>query len=136
MAMSLNETIRNARLALIRDAIDAGSGPGLLRIYDGTRPASGAAITTETLLAELAFADPCASAPSAGVLTFSTIAAVNAAASGTAAWARLLDSDATFVADVDVSAVGGGGQLTLSTTSISAGLEVEIESGSITDGNA
>lgn len=49
MSVGYSTTLRNARLDAITTAIGAS---GLLRIYDGTRPASGGAATT--LLAELA----------------------------------------------------------------------------------
>ena len=45
---------------------------------------------------------------------------------GTASWFRLVDSDGS------VTATGGGGDLTLNTTTISIGLTVEITSGQIT----
>ena len=72
MTMSLAESLRNARLDLIATAIDAGAGAGTLKFYNGDRPTTGAAITTQTLLATVTFADPCvASGATGGVLTVS-----------------------------------------------------------------
>ena len=67
MALSYDlVSIRNAMLDLITTR--AGNG-ALLRIYDSTgtgRPATGGAVTTQVLLAELTCGTPFASAASAG----------------------------------------------------------------------
>lgn len=136
MSLGLATALRNAMLDQIKAAIDAGSGPGTLKVYTATRPATGAAITTQTLLATLTFADPSAPAASGGVLTFSAIVADSAAdATGTAAWARILDSTGAHVADCSVTATGGGGDITFQTVSFVAGVEVQMTSFTITDGN-
>lgn len=136
MSMGLSTTLRNARLDLIAAAIDGGSGAGTLKIYAGTQPATGAAITDQTLLATLTFADPCvASAASGGVLTFDAITGANAAADGTATWARAQDSGGTFVADFDVTVTGGGGAITLNTVTLVTGGPVTVTSATLTEGN-
>lgn len=133
MAMALTTTIRNNRLDQIKNAIDAGAGAGLLRIYDGVRPASGGAATT--LLAELTLSDPCAAAAAAGVLTFSAITADAAAnATGTATWARIVDSAGNWCVDMSVST--SGSDLNLNSTSISLGQNVAVTSATITEANA
>jgi len=71
MALAYSTTLRNTMLDAIDDAVNAGAGAGLLRIYDGSRPATGGAATT--LLAELTFSDPAFGAASSGTLTASTI---------------------------------------------------------------
>lgn len=135
MAVGLVTATRNARLDLIKTAIDAGAGPGLLRIYDGSRPATGG--TATTLLAELTFSDPSAAAASSGVLTFSAITADSSAnATGTATWARVVDSTGAFVFDMSVTASGGGGDLQLNSTSITSGQNVSCSSATLTEGNA
>lgn len=135
MTAGYSTTLRNARLDLIAADINGGAGPGLLRIYDGSRPATGGAATT--LLAELTMSDPCAPAAAAGVLTMSAITTDSSAnATGTATWARLVRSDGTFVCDISVSATGGGGDLQLNTASIVASAAVSITSFTITAGNA
>lgn len=133
MALGLSTTIRNNRLAQISAAIDGGSGAGLLRIYDGSRPATGG--TATNLLAELTFTDPCAPAPSGGVLTFSAITKDSSAnATGTATWFRAVDSAGTFCVDGSVGT--SGADMNLNSVSISAGQEVAITSGTFTEGNA
>lgn len=133
MALGLATSLRNTRQNAVTAAIDAGAGPGLLRIYDGTRPATGGAATT--LLAELTFSDPSYSAASAGAITANPVNSDPAAnADGTATWARIVDSNGTFVMDADVSTAGA--DINLNSTSIVTGLQVEITSSILTDGGA
>ena len=133
MAIGLSTTARNARLTALITAIDAGSGPGVLSIYSGTRPATGG--TATTLLAELTLSDPCGTV-SGGVLTFNAITQDSSAnASGTASWARIADSDATFVLDLGVGTAGSGMEIILNTTTIVAGGPVGMTSASLTEGN-
>jgi len=133
MAIGLSTTARNARLTALITAIDAGSGPGVLSIYSGTRPATGG--TATTLLAELTLSDPCGTV-SGGVLTFNAITQDSSAnASGTASWARIADSDAAFVLDLGVGTAGSGMEIILNTTTIVAGGPVGMTSASLTEGN-
>lgn len=133
MALAFATTLRTSRADLIDDAVNGGAGAGLLRIYDGSRPATGGAATT--LLAELTFSDPAFGAASAGVLTASAITADSSAnATGTASWFRVVDSDATFVMDGNVGT--SGSDLNLNSTSISSGQNVSVTSFVTTEGNA
>lgn len=124
--------LKNTILTAIRDALDAGASPGLIKIYSGTKPADAeTAITTQVLLATLTLSDPCGTV-SAGVLTFATITSDSAAdATGTATWARLTTSAGVAVADVDVSNTAGNGFIRLNTVSIVAGGSVSITSAQI-----
>lgn len=132
MALALSTTVRNSMLDAITTAIGAS---GKLRIYDGTRPASGGSATT--LLAELGIANPAAGSASSGVLTFTVpMTDSSANATGTATWARIVDGSSTFIADFDVSNTAGSGELKLVTTSIVATQPVEVSSFTITAGNA
>lgn len=132
MALALSTTVRNNMLDTITTAIGS---TGKLRIYDGSRPASGG--TATTLLAEIPFANPAGSGASSGVLTFTVpISDSSANASGTATWARVVDGSSTFVADMDVSDTAGSGELKLITTTIVATQPVQISSFTITAGNA
>ena len=49
-------------------------------------------------------------------------------ATGTAAWARIADSNGSSVMDIDVSATGGSGALQLNTTNIVIGGPILITS--------
>lgn len=129
MALAYSTTLRNARLDAISTAVGAS---GLVRIYDGTRPASGGAATT--LLAQLTCSATFAAAAAAGVLTVNTITQDSAAdATGTATWFRVTTSGGTFVIDGSVAA--SGSDLNLTTVSIVAGGPVSITSFTITTGN-
>ena len=121
--------LKNNVLAPIIAAIDAGSGPGRINIYSGTMPATvTTALTSQVLLATLTFADPCGTITD-GVLTMDAITQdASANATGTAAWARITDSDGNIVMDINVSATGGSGALQMNTTSIVAGGPVLITS--------
>jgi hypothetical protein len=133
MAWAFEDAIRNSGLNALRDAIDAGTGAGLLRLYDGSRPAKGGAATT--LLAELTFSDPSAPNASGGVLTLSAVTAdASANATGTATWGRIVTSSGTFVADCNVGT--SGSDINLNTVSITAGVQVSITSATLTAGNA
>lgn len=138
-ALSYVDTLRNAMLDEITTAIDAGTGAGKLRIYDGTQPADAdTAVGTQTLLAELTFTDPAAPAASGGVLTMSSITSdTSADATGTATWFRVVTSANAAVFDGDVSTVAAGtGDLQLDSTSITATQTVNVTSFTITEGNA
>lgn len=129
MALAYATTTRNARLDRI--TTDIGTS-GLVRIYDGSRPASGGATTT--LLAELALSATAAAAAAAGVLTFNAITQdASANATGTASWFRVTTSGGTFV--IDGSIATSGSDLNLTTTSIVATQPVSITSFTITEGN-
>lgn len=130
----LNETIRNSRLNVIRDAIDAGTGAGTLSVFSGTRPSTGG--TETTLLGTLTFSDPSAPDATGGVLTFNDITEDSSAdESGTASWARVEDGDGTFVMDLSVGESGSGADLILNTTDIVAGGPIRVTSGTLTEGN-
>ena len=96
MTIGYVTAVRNSKMQAIADAINGGAGAGLIRIYDGTRPATGGTVTT--LLAELTCTDPVESTVASGILTFDTITDDSSADNtGTATWARIVDSAAAFV---------------------------------------
>lgn len=124
--------LRTSRMTAVRDAVDAGAGAGLIRIYSGTRPATGGSATT--LGAELTCSDPSGTIAS-GVLTFSAITADSSADNSiTATWGRVVDSTATFVLDFNVGT--SGSDLNLNTTTITSGVNVAISSLVLTDGSS
>jgi len=133
MALGLATATRNNMLNQIRDAIDGGAGAGLLRIYDGSRPATCG--TATTLGAELTHADPCAPGASAGAVTYSAIADDAAAnATITATWFRQVDSTGTCAVDGNVGT--SGSDLNLNSTAIAVGQRVSVTSWALTAGNA
>lgn len=132
MALGYVTGLRNNQLDEITALLDAGSGAGKLRIYSGSRPATGGAETT--VLAELPLSDPAAGAAAAAALTLSAITADSSANNtGTATWFRLMDSDNNAVIDGDVGT--SGSDLNLNSTSITAGGTVSVTSFVISAGN-
>ena len=133
MTVSLATAVRNAKL----DAITTYAGnAALLRLYDGTPPASAnAALSGNNLLAELVCGSPFAPASSGGVLTANAIANdASANQSGTASFYRIYKADGTTV--VCPGTVGtSGADLNLNTTSIVAGGPVADSSFTFTEGN-
>lgn len=122
--------LRNAQL----DAITAFvGGGGKLRLYDGTRPATGGAPTN--LLAEFVLGTPFAAAASGAILSPTLPANTTGLAAGTATWFRLVKSDGTTHV-LDGSAGTSGTDLILNTASISIGVTLNISSWSIARGNA
>ena len=134
MAIKLIATLANTMLDLISTDIDDGAGNGTIKVYnDGAaQPANPdtAVPGGSVLLATLTFSDPTVAAGATGsLLTFDTISDdTSADATGTALWARILDTAGSAVFDIDVTATGGGGGLEFNTTSFVAGKVVSISS--------
>ena len=121
MALQYSATLRTSRLQAVLDAIDGGAGPGVLEI--GTA-GFGA------VLAEVPLADPAGSV-SGDTLTFTmpqTDPAANA--TGTAAAARIKDSNGTVI--VDGLTVGtSGADLIVGDDSFEAGQPITINTAAI-----
>lgn len=132
MALTLATTARTAMADALVDLLDAGAGAGKIEIRSGTRPANPNTTATGTLLATVTLIDPAFGAASSGVATLTDPAAVTAVATATATWFRAMDSNNAAVFDGDVTATGGGGDLTLATTSITTGLSVDVTGGTVT----
>lgn len=132
MATRLTTAARNASTDSVVDLVDAGTGAGTLKIYTGSQPASANDAATGTLLATVTFADPAFGASASGTAAATDPAPVTGAATGTAGWFRVADSAGTTVFDGSVTATGGGGDLTLSSTSISTGISVDLTAFSYT----
>ena len=132
MAITYSTAIRNAR----GDAVTTGVGSsGLLRIYDGTAPANAsAALSGNTLLAELACSVTFAPAASGGVLTVNTITQDSSAnATGTATFFRVTTSGGTSCIQ---GSVGTSGQdLNMNSVAITSGAAVAVSSFVLTGGS-
>lgn len=136
-----NTTISNAAALAACDAvvdlIDGGASNGYIEIRTGSQPANPDAAATGTLLATLNCSDPAfgdaADDTPGGKATANAITDDSSAdATGTAAWFRAYDSDATAIIDGDVTATGGGGDMELNTVSIESGATVEVTSWTVT----
>ena len=128
MAIGFSTAVRNARGSVL--TTEAGNA-AKFQIYSGTRPATGAAITSQVKLAEFTMGTPFATT-SAGVTTITLPANATGLAAGTATWARLTKADGTtFVMDLSA-----GTDFTLNTTTVSVGLILQMTLGTITEGDA
>ena len=136
MTIAMTLAMRTARLQTVLDAIDAGIGPAEMRFYTSPRPASGAAITTETLIGTNVLTDPAGTITDA-VLSFSPISDdVSADANGDIGWVRIGDADGAFVMDMDCGESGSGAEIIFNTVTARVGGIIQILSGSLTEGNA
>lgn len=127
----------DAQVALI-DAGGAGA-PGRLRVYDGVRPANAnAPVTSQTLLVDFTLAFPSfnpASTTTGGATAqadVSGIATVQALASGSASWFRIEDGNGVAIYDGDVTNNAGAGDIKISATAVSVGIDVSVVSLSFT----
>lgn len=133
MTVTYTTAVKNARLSAIATA--AGTSP-LLRIYNGTPPATvNAALSSNTLLAQLAMASTPFGAPSSGTMTAGSIVDDSSAdASGTPSFWRIVKSDGTtYIAQG--SAGTSGTDLVLADATITSGAAVNVASLVITSGN-
>lgn len=125
MAISLAVARKNAML----DTLAARCNSGKLRIYSGTPPATAdTALSGNTLLAELTMNATAFPGASSGTITANAITADSSAdATGTATFFRIFESDGTTV--VYQGTVGtSGSDLNLNSTSINAGVQVQVTS--------
>lgn len=124
MAVTYSTAAKAARMTAVVNQIDAGAGAGTLEI--GT---SGMG----SILAILTLADPCGTV-SGAVLTFDfdpDISDTSANNTGTAAEARIKDSDGTVI--ISGLTVGTSGtDIVLDSTSITTGQTVTLTTGTIT----
>lgn len=132
MPTRISTAARNAAADAIVDRVDAGPAAGRLKVYTGTQPAGPDSAATGTLLADFALADPAFGNASSGSAALAAVANVNASATGTAGWFRVTDSTGTAVFDGSITATGGGGDLEMTSTSLTSGSPVQITGGSFT----
>jgi hypothetical protein len=135
MSLGFNVLLRNAQLDQLTSFAGAGA---LIRIYSGSRPATGGALSGNTLLAQLTMNATFAPGASSGVLTANAISSdLSAKATGTAVWFRIVKADGTtHVMDGDVSTVvAGTGDMRIDNTSIVLGGTVAMSSAVFTAGN-
>lgn len=125
MAISLAVARKNELL----DALTNNCNSGKLRIYSGSVPANAdASLGGATLLAELTMNATSFGAASSGTITANAITAdTSADETGTASFFRVYESDGSTV--VYQGTVGtSGADLNLNTTSITAGVQVQVTS--------
>lgn len=134
--MTIRQSVaaRNASLDAWVNRVDAGPGPGTIKVYSGGQPSSGDAAESGTLLVTFTLADPAFAPADAGVkvLDADPDITATAVAEGTAGWVRIEDSAGNNVFDGTVGATGSGQDFIINTTAIANGQTVSITSGTIT----
>ncbi|HEX7330324.1 MAG TPA: hypothetical protein VF290_02425 [Pyrinomonadaceae bacterium] len=127
MAERLNDAARNRQ----SDSIGDDFNNGTLKIYTGSQPAAGAA-ATGTLLVTITLPADAMGAAASGVASKSGTWSGTAGNTGTAGWFRIESSAGSRWYDGAVTATGGGGEIELTSTSITSGQTVTITSFSVT----
>lgn len=131
--MRLADAVRNAMVDAAVDQLDDGAAAGELRIYTGTAPASIASAPAGTLLATLPFDDPAFGAAGSGSATAAGLPnSATAAATGTAGYARFVDSDGNAKWDTEDVGTAGTEEVVLDNLSIASGQTVNLVSASFT----
>ena len=134
MSVTFATSIKNSRLDVISAAIDAGTTGGKIRIYNGTRPASGGAVTT--LLSELIMSTTSFAPATNSTITANTITDDSSADNtGVASWFRIVDSNNNYVMDGSVGVTGSSADLELPTVNINQGQRISLSSFVITASN-
>ncbi|AXV68063.1 MULTISPECIES: hypothetical protein [Ralstonia solanacearum species complex] len=131
--ITLSVPVRNGRLAVIGQALDAGTAGGLLRLYSAPRPDIGQALAEQVLLAEVRLPLPCMGSLEGGRLVFAPIGQALCRRSGMVAWARLSDSDGRWVADLDAGLPDSGAEVELPKLQVFAGGAVNVELAELTE---
>lgn len=135
MAVQLSAAARTARIQALIDLI--GTDP-VLEFRSGSMPANVAAARTGTVLSTMTLPASPFGSPSAGaVAKAGTWQDASADATGTLGyWTLYQDDGTTAVAQGTVTATGGGGDITVASTSITSGQPFTINTFTITDANA
>jgi hypothetical protein len=135
MSVGFDLALRSARLQAVLNTLDAAPTAAKFQFYTAPRPATGAAITTQTLLGTCLLSKP-AGAVSGFVLTFDPITDdIAADNTGDIAWVRCLDGDNNFVLDMGAGIAGSNQEVIFNTVSVLQGGLIEILSGAFTEPN-
>ncbi len=135
-----NATVITQANALATD-VDSGVGAAICNIYSGSVPTDAdTALGAQVLLAAITLNDPAFAtavdaSPGARLDLDVTPqpSTSSAAATGTASFARIVESGGTTIVQLDtVTATGGGGELEINNVAIQSGTTVTITAGSLT----
>lgn len=136
MSLGFSPALRSLRAQSIVTTLDAGSAPGYINFYTGTRPSTGAAITSQVLVGTVTLGAT-SGIVNAGVITFAaTTQDVSVDNDGTITWARMFDGDDVFVCDASCGLTGSGADFIFNTVNALSGGILKVNSGLITEGNA
>lgn len=136
MVLKLANAVAIAAANAIAAQVDLGAAVSKLVIYGGAAPAEpGTAIGAQPVLVEFELPDPAFAAatdtnPNAAA-TLNPVDPVQADATGTATFFRLINGNGLVVAQGTVTDTAGNGDLKISSTSVIAGIDVTVVSGTI-----
>lgn len=138
MAMRISTAARNAACDAVVDLVDSGGGTAKLQLWSGSMPGSFGDTPSGNLLAEFDLPNPCFGAASNGVATANvgsispTQGEAAAGAGTTVGFVRVVNANGDVVWENDSVGTGGGAQIVLNTTTISAGADVSVTSWTVT----
>lgn len=111
MAITHPTTVRNSLADLVVDLLDAGAGPGKVRVFAGG--------TGGTLLCQITLADPAFGAAASAVATAAGLPKEGTATvAGTANAFTVVDSVDVIAFQGTITATAGGGDMELTSTTI------------------
>lgn len=135
MATRISTAAQNAACDAVVDLVDGGAGAGYVEIRSGSQPATANTAASGTVLATITYSDPAFGASAAGTATADITPALTDASAdntGTAGWFRVYESGGTGIWDGSVTVTGGGGDMTVNTTSLVAGVAFTITAQTLT----
>ncbi len=122
-------SVRQAMTDIATSRLDAGGGPGELRLYAGTKPPSvDTPLTDQIVLGVLLLSVPAfqAADSSGHAISNPVLPDTGADATGIASFFRLYDASGVALFQGDISSIGLGGDLELNSTAIQAGVEIVV----------
>jgi hypothetical protein len=126
MSLKFSTAVRNAMLDTIESTIGTSA---ILRLRSGSPPATCATADSGTVIATYNLASDYMAAAASGAKAFSSLPLSDTSAdnSGTLGHFRLYDSGGTVCGmQGTITATGGGGDMTVDNTSVTAGQQVNI----------
>lgn len=127
MATRLSTELKTAKAQAVADEFN--SSGTTLKIYTGTQPASADDAASGTLLVTITLPNPCFGTASSDAISKTGTWSGTASATGTAGWFRLESAGADVL---DGACGAGSGELDLSSTSITSGGVVTINTATFT----
>lgn len=128
--IAITDAHNEYRLAGTLNFLNLGVDTARVRIFGNTRPGSVGDAPGAAPLVEIPLADPPGSV-AAGVLTLTPSDDGLITASGTAAWARVVNGNGDTAFDCDVSDTAGSGTIKLPDTALFAGGVTRLISGTL-----
>lgn len=132
MTIAWATAVKTARMEASKTKIDTGTGTACFKVYTSPRPATGGTPTGATLLATHNINAPCGTVTD-GVLALDLATESTVVADGVPNWARLLDRDGAFVADLSVGLPSSGADIEIGASQLYTGGKLLPVSASLRD---